>query len=234
MKHSILVATTLTEDALSALTSASDIDLKVIPPEAAAVKRAIGTANALIIRDDFPVDAALLAEAHQLKVVGRAGVGLAGIDVETATARGVIVMNTPGANAIAAAEYTLALLLALSRELIPAHNALANGLWERGTHTGLQLYGKTLGLIGLGRVGRRVAERALAFGMDVIAYDPYVAEGHVSDLRLKLVGLDDVLIRPILSVCTARLPPKRIISWIRARSRWSSAGCGLSTARMAA
>lgn len=195
MKFTILVATTLTNDALAVLQSAKDIDLKIVAPESNAVSRAISTADALIIRDDFAVDAALLAEGRKLKVIGRTGVGLAGIDVEAATARGVIVMNTPGANAIAAAEYTLALLLALSRDVIPAHNALARGAWERSGHTGLQLYGKTLGLIGLGRVGRRVAERALAFGMDVIAFDPYVAEAQISDLRVKLVGLEEVLTR---------------------------------------
>ncbi len=195
MKYSILVATTLTDEALALLRNSPDAEITIVAAESGRVRAALANADALIIRDDFAVDAALLSAGQRLKVVGRAGVGLAGIDTETATARGVIVMNTPGANAIAAAEYTLALLLALSRGVIPAHTALAGGAWERSGHTGLQLYGKTLGLIGLGRVGRRVAERAVSFGMDVIAYDPYVAEAQVSDLRLKLVGLDDVLAR---------------------------------------
>jgi len=195
MTYSILVATTLNEDALALLHGALDVALTVVNADTSATTSAIETADALIIRDDFPVDAALLTAGKRLKVIGRAGVGLAGIEVEAATVRGVIVMNTPGANAIAAAEYTFALLLALSRGVIPAHNALTAGEWQRADHTGLQLYGKTLGIIGLGRVGRRVAERALAFGMDVIAYDPYVAEAQVSDLRVKLVGLDDILIR---------------------------------------
>ncbi len=193
MKFTILVATTLTDDALAVLQNAKDIDLKIVRPELDAVRSAISSADALIVRDDLAVDAALLTAGRKLKIVGRTGVGLSGIDVEKATAQGIIVMNTPGANAIAAAEYTLTLLLALSRDIIPAHNALARGSWERGGHTGTQLYGKTLGLIGLGRVGRRVAERALAFGMAVIAFDPYVAEAQLADLRVKLVGLEEVL-----------------------------------------
>jgi D-3-phosphoglycerate dehydrogenase / 2-oxoglutarate reductase len=199
VKHTIVVATSLTHDALAVLQNAKDVDLKVITADQKAVQKALATADGLIIRDDFPVDAALFGDAKRLKIVGRVGVSLAGIDVEAATQRGVIVMNTPGANAIAAAEYTMSLLLALSRPVIGAHLALGAGKWERGAHAGVQLYGKTLGLIGIGRVGRRVAERAIAFGMDVLAADPYVAEAQVSDLRVKLVGLDDVLIRSISS-----------------------------------
>ncbi len=210
MAFTVLVATSLTEDALAILRSAPDITLDQVAPKSDSALAAIGTANALIVRDEFPVDAALLAAAKHLKVIGRTGAGLAGIDVEVATARGVIVMNTPGANAIAAAEHTLTLLLALSRDVIPAHNALAGGAWERAEHVGLQLYGKTLALIGLGRVGRHVAERALAFGMDVIAYDPYVAEGQVADLRLKLVGFEQALQRAdFLSLHCALTPETR-------------------------
>lgn len=127
MTYSILVATTLNEDALALLHGAPDVALTVVNADTSATTSAIETADALIIRDDFPVDAALLTAGKRLKVIGRAGVGLAGIEVEAATVRGVIVMNTPGANAIAAAEYTFALLLALSRGVIPAHNALTAG-----------------------------------------------------------------------------------------------------------
>jgi D-3-phosphoglycerate dehydrogenase len=195
MKYTILVATPLTNDALAVLQQAKDVELKVVKPDLLTVHGLIHSADGLIIRDDFPVDATLLAEGKRLKIIGRVGVSLAGIDVDTATQRGVIVMNTPGANAVAAAEYTLTLILALSRPLISAHNALSTQKWERGAYSGVQLHGKTLGLIGLGRVGRRVAERAIAFGMNVIAADPYVAEAQISDLRVKLVSLDDVLIR---------------------------------------
>ena len=193
MTFHVLIAAALTDEALLLLHNTPDVTVTTVKPETAAVLEAIPTANALIIRDDFPVDGTLLNSAPHLKVVGRAGAGLAGIDMDTATQHGVIVMNTPGTNAIAAAELTLALLLTMSRDIIAAHNALAKGRWERSDHTGLQLYSKTLALIGLGRVGRLVAERALAFGMDVIAYDPYVAEAQIADLRVKLVGLDEAL-----------------------------------------
>ncbi len=195
MKYTVLVATTLTDDALNFLREAKDIEVHLIPSDLKQVQKAIGTADALIIRDDIAVDAALLSAGKRLKVIGRAGVGLAGIDVESATARGVIVMNTPGANAIATSEYTFGLMLSLCRDIIPAHLDVQQGKWSRNGHLGMGLYGKTLGLIGLGRVGRSVAERAIAFGMDVLAYDPYVSEFQVSDLRVKLVGLDEVLAR---------------------------------------
>jgi D-3-phosphoglycerate dehydrogenase len=193
VKYTILIATTLTDEALAFLRDAKDVELIQCDADAKLVASQIAQADALIIRDDVEVDAKLLDAASRLKVIGRAGVGLAGIDVEAATAGGVIVMNTPGANSIAAGEYTFALMLALCRNMIPAHNDLTKGDWSRNGHLGVELYGKTLGLIGLGRVGRRVAERAVAFGMQVLAYDPYVAETQVNDLRVKLIGLDEVL-----------------------------------------
>jgi D-3-phosphoglycerate dehydrogenase len=195
VKYTVVVATTLTDDALALLRNAKDIDLIVCNSEPRQIQKAVENADALILRDEVAVDAALLSTAKRLRVVGRAGVGLAGIDVETATAHGVIVMNTPGANAIAAAEYTFALLLALCREVVPAHLGVQNGPGGSAPHLGIELCGKTLGLIGLGRVGRLVAERAIAFDMSVLAYDPYVSETQINDLRVKLVGLDEVLAR---------------------------------------
>src|SRR5258708_40115292 len=174
MKYTVLIATTLTDDAMAFLRDAKDIEVINTGPDAKQVQKNIANADALIIRDDLTIDAKLLGAAKRLKVIGRAGVGLAGIDVETATAQGVIVMNTPGANSIAAGEYTLALMLALCRQVIAAHADLKAGAWTRDAHLRIELYGKTLGLVGLGRVGRRVAERAAVFGMEVLAYDPYV------------------------------------------------------------
>lgn len=195
MTYTILVTTKLTPEALAFLQQTNNVEVQGINPALQDVQKAIANADALIIRDEVIVDAKLLEAGKRLKVVGRAGVGLAGIDVEAATARGVIVMNTPGANSITTGEYTFALMLALCRQVIPAHLDLKNGLWARQAHIGIELYGKTLGLIGLGRVGRRVAERAIAFGMTVLAYDPYVAESQIADLRVKLVGLGEVLAR---------------------------------------
>ena len=210
MAYTIVVATTLEDEALDTLRQAADVRFNLVPSTPEAVLAALADADALIIRDEIPIDSILLAAGTHLKVIGRAGAGLAGIDVDAATTRGVIVMNTPGTNAVAAAEHTIGLILALSRETIPAHNALASGQWERAAHLGIQLYGKTLALIGLGRVGRRVAERALAFGMDVVAYDPYVAESQIADLRLKLVNLDEALSRAdIISLHCALTPETR-------------------------
>lgn len=205
MKYTILIITPLTAAALEHLNRLPDIEAQVTRPDEAA--HHLPDADALILRDEIPVDAALLAGARRLKVVGRVGAGLSGIDVEAATVRGVIVMNTPGVNATSAAEYTFALLLALCRKIIPAHLDVGRGSWTRQVYQGIELAGKTLGLIGLGRVGRRVAERATAFGMDVLAFDPYVAESQVGDLRVKLIGLDELLTRSdIISLHCAVTP----------------------------
>src|SRR4029077_18868433 len=122
-------------------------------------------------------------EAQHLQVIGHVGAGINGIDMEAATSRGIIVMNTPGTNAIAAGEHALALMLALSRKLVVAHDSLKEGWWllDRKRQVGTQLFGKTLGVVGLGRVGLIVAQRCLAFGMAVLAYDPYLSEEQVSD-----------------------------------------------------
>ncbi len=206
MVYSVVVGTPLTAQALDLLRSAPDVALvDTLDPER--IRRALPSADALIIRDELPMDAALLDSAPRLKVIGRAGVSLAGLDMERATARGIIVMNTPGVNAVSTAEYTFALMLALVRRVIPGHQDLRRGEWLREVHVGMEVYGKTLGLVGLGRVGRQVAERALAFGMDVIAYDPYVAESHLDGLRVKLVGLDELLARSdVISLHCASTP----------------------------
>ncbi len=196
-KFDVLVATDLTEDSLHVLNSADDVTLHTIAPNLQHIRDGLLTAHALIARDDVVIDRALLEGAPNLKVIARVGAGLSGIDLDAATSRGIIVMNTPGVNAIAAGEHALALMLALSRKLIVAHNSLRDGWWllDRKQQAGTQLYGKTLGLIGLGRVGQVVAQRALAFGMTVLAYDPYLTEDELSDQRLLLVGLRELLQR---------------------------------------
>ena len=148
--------------------------------------------DALIIRSDTKADADVLAAGTKLKVVGRAGVGIDNIDVAAASQRGIIVMNTPTSNNIATAEQAMALMLAASRFTAQAHNALAEGLWERSKFVGYELNGKTLGVIGFGRIGRLVTERAQAFGMEVIAYDPYVSEEVGREMGVTLVDLEDL------------------------------------------
>jgi D-3-phosphoglycerate dehydrogenase len=144
-------------------------------------------AHAIIIRSDTRVDAELLALAPNLKVVVRAGVGVDNIDLDECSARGVVVMNTPDANTISTAEHALALILALARHIPQADRSLRNGQWERKAFTGMQLYGKTLGIIGFGRVGRALAERAQCLGLTEIAYDPFVPHEVARHLGLSLV-----------------------------------------------
>ncbi|HEY7762330.1 MAG TPA: NAD(P)-dependent oxidoreductase, partial [Actinomycetota bacterium] len=141
--------------------------------------------DALIIRSATQVTDDVLAAAPNLKVVARAGIGLDNVDVEAATLRGVMVVNAPQSNVISAAEQAMALLLAQARNTPQAHAALKAGSWERSTWEGVELAGKTLGLVGLGRVGALVAQRAAGFGMRVIAYDPYVSAD-----RAKEMGVD--------------------------------------------
>jgi D-3-phosphoglycerate dehydrogenase / 2-oxoglutarate reductase len=195
--YRILVATDLTEESLSLLRRAEDMQVQTVPPQLKAVRDQIRDAHALIARDDIAIDADLLNAAPHLKVIGRVGAGLGGIDIETATTRGIMVTNTPGISAISAGEHTLALMLALSRRLVITHSSLKDGWWllDRKRQAGTQLHGKTLGIIGLGRVGRVVTHRCLSFGMTVLACDPYLAEDQVGDERVTLVGLRELLQR---------------------------------------
>src|SRR5213083_2901630 len=127
------------------------------------------------VRPETRVDAAVVEAAENLKVVARAGIGLDNVDVEACTRRGVLVVNAPQSNIVSAAEHTIALLLAQARNIPQAHAALKAGKWERSRWEGVELHGKTLGIVGLGRVGALVAQRAHSFGMRLVAYDPYVA-----------------------------------------------------------
>lgn len=149
--------------------------------------------DALLIRSDTKVDADVLTAGVNLKIVGRAGIGVDNVDVPVATMRGIIVMNTPTANNIATAEQTLALMLAVSRHTASAHASVKAGEWDRGRYVGTQLHGKTLGIIGFGRIGRLVAQRAKAFGMEILAYDPYVSEEVGRELGVTLVDMDELL-----------------------------------------
>src|SRR3954471_12347322 len=150
-------------------------------------------AHALIIRSATQVSAELLAATRDLLVVGRAGIGLDNVDVEAATQRGVMVVNAPESNIISAAEHTMALLLAQARNVPQAHAALVAGRWERSRWEGVELADKVLGVVGLGRIGKLVADRAKAFGMQVIAYDPFVAADRARQMGVELVTLDQAV-----------------------------------------
>lgn len=192
----VLVSDPLSDAGLERL--ASEPDVAVVAPgsmDREALLEAVAEADALIVRSGTTVDAELLGRAGRLKVVGRAGVGLDNVDVDAATDRGILVMNTPGANATATAEHAWALLLALCRKIPAADASVRRGEWERKAFVGTQLKGKTLGVVGLGRVGRLVAHRGRGFGMTVLAHDPFLSAEAAEEIPVDLVDLDDLLAR---------------------------------------
>ena len=150
------------------------------------------TADALIVRSAVQVNAELLEHAHKLRVIGRAGVGVDNIDLDAATRKGIAVMNTPGANAIAVAEHTLALMLAMARHIGRANELMHAGKWEKKSLQGTELRGKTVGIVGLGRVGMEVARRARVFGMEVVAHDPFVSTAVAKEQGIHMAKLEEV------------------------------------------
>jgi len=170
----VLIADKLSPAGVEWLERQPDVDVDVKPgPAPEELAGIVGEYDGMIIRSGVKVTADVLAESGRLQCIARAGVGVDNVDVETATAKGIIVMNTPGGNTISTAELTWALMLALSRKIVPANVSLTGGAWERKLFQGTQLAGKTLGVAGMGRIGSAVAKRALAMEMRVIAYDPY-------------------------------------------------------------
>ncbi len=172
----VLIADKLSEIGIDWLRQQKDVEMDVRPglsPEELA--KIIGEYDGVIIRSGAQITAEVLANPGHLECIARAGVGIDNVDVPTATSKGIIVMNTPGGNTTSTAELTWALMLAMSRKIVPANVSLAGGQWERKKFQGRQLAGKTLGVIGMGRIGKAVARRALAMEMEVIAYDPFFA-----------------------------------------------------------
>ncbi|MBF1696537.1 MAG: phosphoglycerate dehydrogenase, partial [Selenomonas sp.] len=153
----------------------------------------IGDYDALMVRSASKVTADVLERAGKLKIIGRAGVGVDNIDVKAATERGIIVINSPGGNTIAATEHTVAMMLAMARNIPTADATMHAGQWNRKAYVGVELRGKTLGVIGMGRIGGGVAKRALAFDMNVIAYDPYINEERAKALGVTVGSLDDII-----------------------------------------
>src|ERR1700736_5890779 len=149
---------------------------------------------ALVVRSQTKVTANILNAGAKLRVVGRAGVGVDNVDVETATRRGVIVLNAPGGNTVSTAEHAFSLLLSVARKIPPAEASIRAGKWDRKRFEGVELYNKTLGVIGMGRIGSELSRRAIAFGMRVIAYDPYLSATRARSLQVELFEeLDDLL-----------------------------------------
>ncbi|MEU6642414.1 phosphoglycerate dehydrogenase [Saccharomonospora sp. NPDC046836] len=156
---------------------------------------AVREADALLVRSATKVDAEVLGAAGKLKVVARAGVGLDNVDVPTATSRGVLVVNAPTSNIVSAAEHAVALLLAVARRVPAADQSLQGGEWKRSAYTGVELNGKTVGVVGFGKIGQLVAQRLAAFGTQLIAYDPYTSAARAAQLGVELVSLDELLQR---------------------------------------
>src|SRR5437868_4726299 len=204
----VLVSEQLAESGLDAMRGAGlDVDVRLgLSPEE--LLDAVRGAAALVIRSATQVTTEVLEAADELIVVGRAGIGLDNVDVEAATRRGVMVVNAPQSNVLSAAEHTIALLLAQARNVPQADRDLRAGQWNRTRWEGVKLYGKTLGVVGLGRVGVLVAQRAHAFGMRLAAYDPYVSDERARQLGIQLLPtLEDlVAMADFLTVHSPRTP----------------------------
>jgi D-3-phosphoglycerate dehydrogenase / 2-oxoglutarate reductase len=200
----IVVADKISERGIALL---RELGWNVVTPAAGALTAELVGAEGLIVRSATRVTAEMLEKAPDLKVVGRAGVGIDNVDVEAATRRGVLVMNTPGGNAVSVAEHTFALLLSLARSVPQFNSAIHAGRWEKSSAMGTEVRGKTLGLVGLGRVGTEVARRAQALEMTVLAHDPYVSKQVAEELEVELLPLADLFARSdYVSLHTALSP----------------------------
>ena len=200
----VLVADSLSQAGVEALSRNHQVDVR---PGLSKVELAqtIGAYDAVVVRSATTIDADLIAIADRLKVIARAGIGVDNIDVAAATARGIIVCNAPQSNTVSAAEHTIALLLALIRRIPAADRSLRDGAWERSTFEGIELHGRTLGVMGLGRVGTLVAQRCAAFDMRLVAYDPYVATERAGQLGVELVA-SPLRLCEVADVVTVHLP----------------------------
>ncbi|MBV8707406.1 MAG: phosphoglycerate dehydrogenase, partial [Acidobacteriaceae bacterium] len=186
----VLVAEPLAPAALEKLRSQPGWDVVVADPKTYADH--LQDCDALVVRSAVKVTKEVLEKAPKLRVIGRAGVGVDNVDLPAATAAGVLVMNTPGGNAVSVAEHTLALMLSMARSVPGASVSTKSGKWEKKKFLGNELRGKVLGIIGLGSIGREVVKRAKPFEMRILAHDPYVSSQSAQDLGIELVGLPDL------------------------------------------
>ena len=189
----VVIADRLAESGLRLLASSDGIEVVNAAGKKDELERALPGAHALIVRSETRVTADVMARAPELKVIARAGTGVDTIDVGAATRRGIAVMNAPGANTVSAAEHAFGLLLALVRHIPPAADSMRRGDWDRKRYEGTELRGKTMGVIGLGRIGGHVAHLARAFGMNVVAHDPFLPDERAVELQVKLLPLDQLL-----------------------------------------
>src|SRR5688500_9025986 len=191
-KPIVLIAEELSPATVEAL--GPDFDIRGVDgTDRPTLLAALADAHAVLIRSATQIDAEAIAAAPSLKVVARAGVGLDNVDIAAATTAGVMVVNAPTSNVISAAELTIGHILSLARHIPAAHASLAAGEWKRSKYTGVELYEKRVGIIGLGRIGALIAARLQAFGVEVVAYDPYITEARAQQLGATLLGLDELL-----------------------------------------
>jgi len=192
----VVVADKVSASGLHALTADRRFDVRFVAgSDNGTLYEALSEADALIVRSSTKVTADLLEKAPKLRVIGRAGVGVDNIDLEAATAKGIPVLNAPEGNTVSAAELAMALILTVARNVSWADASVRGGAWARSQFSGIEIRGKTLALVGAGRIGTEVALRAQAFGMETIAYDPYLTEERANDLGIERVALDEVLAR---------------------------------------
>ncbi|WZO97157.1 phosphoglycerate dehydrogenase [Isosphaeraceae bacterium EP7] len=194
MPHRVLVTDTLAEEGLALLRAEPGLEVVVKTKlDLATLRAELAQADGIVIRSGTQLTAEALRDQPRLKAIVRAGVGVDNIDVPTATRQGIVVMNTPGGNTVSTAEHTMALMLALSRNVARANDSLKAGKWERNKFTGTQLGGKTLGIVGLGRVGLAVAKRAQGFDMQVVGFDPFLSADRAAEYGIEAVAsLDDL------------------------------------------
>ena len=190
----VLIADKLAESTVAAL--GDEIEVRWVDgPDREKLLAAVPEADALLVRSATTVDAEVLAAAPKLKIVARAGVGLDNVDVDSATERGVLVVNAPTSNIHSAAEHALALLLSAARQIPAADASLREHAWKRSSFSGTEIFGKTVGVVGLGRIGQLVAQRLAAFETHIVAYDPYVSPARAAQLGIELLPLDELLAR---------------------------------------
>ncbi len=192
MRPKVVIAEQIADAGIKILAEHCDVEVAVGVPRQELMEL-LADADGLVVRSATDVDAALIEGAPRLRVIGRAGIGVDNIDLGAATAAGVLVVNAPQANIISAAEHTMALLLSQARNVARADAALRGGTWDRKSLQGIELHGKTLGVIGMGRIGSLVSERARAFGMGVIAFDPYISDDLAKRRNVRLArDLDEL------------------------------------------
>ncbi|MDA1272879.1 MAG: phosphoglycerate dehydrogenase [Verrucomicrobia bacterium] len=190
----VLICDPVSPKGIALLERRSEFSVTVLPKRLSEAELVLIVADvtALVVRSETKITRKVLESAPNLRVVGRAGVGVDNVDVEAATERGIVVMNTPSGNTISTAELTFSMLMALARKIPQAHLSMKAGEWNRKAFQGVELYNKTLGILGMGRIGSEVARRAIAFGMRVLAYDPYLALSRAKALQVELVELDEL------------------------------------------